>query len=502
MIPVLDDLLNDGRLARLFASDARYCALQLWILQIKSELSIENRVVYGRLLPYSHSSDRWYSSDDDNFHTFGQVQAQVIRLNLYVTSVHCADLLRQLSAGRTISAISEELKLGLSDQLKARFGATALAADELVYRPVAYLLNRDAYDLRSPSSPHGGAGAFSASITQTDKGALFRLGRDYEVALTEAVVKHLSADTGLDFGGADTARFGDLELMVFPALDDLDRSLLSVSWTDAPLALVARFNPMQVPHFSGFQFRLNIENDGQIVYSGVATAERDEKDEFECKFELTDQLRARTDSTELEIFGFPGDHCREGTLCCRWRIGYVREVHLQGHVVGHGASPVTFDWLEKATRPSMSARVKAALTINRGNPGFTNRIGGRETDPWVPANRVSHPFLRGSIRRNRRRGSSCAGARATARGGYSSWSGSGHCWPTTNNTRWSFSIPISIPPAWVWCCSVRHGRPATSFSRPSPSHPVKAKLRWANPTSPPRAGLTISWRAVRTTATY
>jgi hypothetical protein len=55
--------------------------------------------------------------------------------------------------------------------------------------------------------------------------------------------------------------------------------------------------------------------------------------------------------------------------------------------VSHGASPVKFDWLEKATRPSMSTRMKAALTINRDNPGFTNRIGGREADPWVPANR-------------------------------------------------------------------------------------------------------------------
>lgn len=31
--------------------------------------------------------------------------------------------------------------------------------------------------------------------------------------------------------------------------------------------------------------------------------------------------------------------------------------------------------------------MKAALTINRGNLGFNNRIGGREADPWVPANR-------------------------------------------------------------------------------------------------------------------
>ncbi|MEZ7911250.1 MAG: VPA1262 family protein [Propionivibrio sp.] len=386
MAPVLDDLLNDVRLARLFSKDVRHCALQLWILQIKSEQSIENRVVYGRLLPYSHSSDCWSSSNDDNFHTFGNVLAQVVRLNLYVKSVHCADLLRQLSAGRSVSAISEELKLGLSDQLKARFGATALAAAGLVYRPVAYLINRDAYGERSLSSPHGGAGAFSASITHTDKAELFRLGPDYDVALTESVVRRLNTDTGLNFGGADIARFGDLELQVFPALDDLERSLLNVSWADAPHAFVARFNPLQVPHFRGFQFRLSIENDGQVVQSGVATAVRDAEGVFECKFELSDQLRARTDSTELEIFGFD-DQSGDGTLCCRWRIGYVRELHLQGHAMGHGPSPVKFDWLEKTTRPSVSERVKVALTINRGNLGFANHIGGREADPWVPANR-------------------------------------------------------------------------------------------------------------------
>ena len=387
MAPVLDDLLNDGRLARLFSKGARHCALQLWILQVKSEQSIENRVIYGRLLPYSYSSDCWVSSDDNNFHTFGQVQAQVIRLNLYVKSVRCADLLRQLSAGRTISAISEDLKLELSDQLKTRFGATALATDDLVYRPVAYLLNRDAHDWHSPSSPHGGAGAFSASITQTEKGALFRLNQDYDVALTASVVKRLNADTGLDFGGGDAARFGDLELLVFPALDDQERRLLSVIWTDARRALVAQFNPMQVPHFSGFHFRLSVANNAQIIYSGIASAERNSDGVFECSFEVGEQLGAMTDNAELEIFGSHSDHSREGTLCCRWRIGYVREIHLQGHMVGHGGSQVKFDWLEKTTRQARSARVKAALTINRGDHGFTNRVGGREADPWVSANR-------------------------------------------------------------------------------------------------------------------
>ncbi len=201
------------------------------------------------------------------------------------------------------------------------------------------------------------------------------------------VIKHLNADTGLDFGGADITRFGDLELLVFPTLDDRERSLLSVSWVDSPRALVARLNPIQVPYFSDFQFRLSIANDGQIIYSGLATAARDEAGEFVCKFELSDQLREIADSTELEIFGFHGDHASAGLLCCRWRVGYVRELNFQGHLVSHGGGQVKFDWLEKTVRPSESARAKAALTINRGDLGFGNSIGGRKADPWVPVNR-------------------------------------------------------------------------------------------------------------------
>ncbi len=353
------------------------------------------------------------------FNSFGEeVKAQLIRLNLYAQSCHCADLLRQLSIGRTISEISKSLQLELSEPLNKRFGATALLdVNGLIYRPVAYQLNRDAYDRRSPSSPHGGSGAFSASITQTDKTTLFRLGQDYSVALTESVIKQINADTGLDFGGIDTARFGDIELLVFPALDDQERSLLDVSWADEPLTLLVRFNSQQVPYFSGFQFRLCIMNDAQVIYSGIAKSERDAEGVFECKFELSDQLRAMTDSTELEVFGFRDEHSCEGTLCCRWQINYIRAVHVQGHLLGNVSNPIKFDWLERTVPASASTRAKAALTINRDNPGFTNRIGGREMDLGFWPTAILNPFLRDSIRRSRKDGSSNAIAKKTLRDG-------------------------------------------------------------------------------------
>jgi len=249
MATTLDDLLGDGRLARLFSNQNRACALQLWVLQIKSEQSTEMRVVYGRLLPYSHSSNGWSFSDNDNHLVFGNIKAKLTRLNLYIDSIHCAELLRQLSAGQSISVINEILGIECPRKLTKQFGATTLVANNLAYRPVAYLLNRDAYDRRSLSSPHSAAGAISASITQMNKEALFLLNEEYSAALTISLVEWLNAETGLDFGGADATRFGDLELLVFPTLNDLEQNLLSVKSIDSPRALSARFAPIQVPFF-------------------------------------------------------------------------------------------------------------------------------------------------------------------------------------------------------------------------------------------------------------
>lgn len=387
MAPTLDDLLTDHRLARLFAKDSRDCALQLWVLQVKYDQLIENRVVYGRLLPYSHSSNGWSYSNNDDFQSISEVKAKVTRLNLYIKSDFCAELLRLFCEGESISEVSEVLKLALPDGFEKQFGATSLGVGNKIYRPVAYLINREAYDRGSLSSPHGAAGAFSASITQANKTTLFRLGDVYDPALTAMVVKSLNAETGLDFNGSDIARFGDLEILVFPTLNDHEQSLLNVNWEDSPRTLVVRFNSLQVSHFDGFQFRLSISNDGQVIYSGLAVAVRDEAGEFVCKFELGDQLRERTDSTELEIFGFHGDRASIGLLCCRWRVGYIRELNFQGHVLSQGGGQVKFDLLEKTVRPSESVRVKAALTINRGDHEFGNSIGGRKADPWVPVNR-------------------------------------------------------------------------------------------------------------------
>jgi hypothetical protein len=169
----------------------------------------------------------------------GEHRAQIIRLTLYIKSTHTAALLKHLSDGHTVERISKDLNLKLSLKLAGRIGTTMLSLP-LVYRPVAYLLNRDARNRNEPLSPHGGAGAFSASLIPTDKIALLRTGLDLDEALASFIVTHLDSDTGLDFGNRDLNRLGDLELLVFPTLDDSERELLSVGWKAKPSVLAVK----------------------------------------------------------------------------------------------------------------------------------------------------------------------------------------------------------------------------------------------------------------------
>ena len=382
----LDDLIQDERFRRLFAVDAGPCALQLWVLQIKFDDVTESHVVYGRLVPYKFSNDSWSAREEDDFQRTDKIQAQVLRLNLYVESRTCPDLLRRLSAGAPLAALSEELRLHLSGKLRARVGEAALPADRMIYRPAAALLNRDAYDRRTPSSPHGGAGAFSASIMRSDKEILFKVDGVYDPGLAALIVKRLKEDTGLDFGGVDAPRIGDVELMVFPAMDSADSTALDVTWTDA--AVTVRFRPVAPTHFNRFQLRLCLENNGQVLYAEITAAQRRDPDGFECAFVVGAELRAIIDTAEVEVFGFKGSDARSGALCCRWRGSYIREINLQGTMLGGAASPMKFDWLEKTVRPSMAPRVAAATTPSRGKADFGSVVGDRKRDPWVPVNRT------------------------------------------------------------------------------------------------------------------
>ena len=122
----LKDLIGDTRLARLFHDDARPCAVQLWILQIHSTETNKNRIIYGRVVPYSHSNNSWSFSNNDKFTNLEHCRAKITRLNLYIGSNLLSDFLEMLCDGVNISTISDTLGLERKNKFDEKFGTIFL----------------------------------------------------------------------------------------------------------------------------------------------------------------------------------------------------------------------------------------------------------------------------------------------------------------------------------------------------------------------------------------
>jgi hypothetical protein len=387
----LDELLGDQRLERLFSSQGRDCALQLWTLRIRRGEEIENRILHGRLLPYNHSDDTWYATDDEKLASLGDQKVELLRVNLYLKSTRTAELLRLLASGKNIEQLSSELSLKLTPSLSNRIGNTALCAP-LVFRPIAYLLNRDSRT-KGPLSPHGSAGALSASLVQSNKVMLLSDTPETNEALTKFALGQLNDDTGLRFDLDDVSRLGDVELLVFPTLDDGERELLNVDWQKDGKTLVVRLDPGQLAPYRAFRVRLGVYNNRQLVYSSLRTVAAVIPNILECSFTLSPRLRVIADEAEVEIYGV-SDEGESDELCCRWRIGYIRQVNLNIQVMGGPQKTFRFNWLENVVKsPDASQRLKEALTVNQNQTGSVSHVGGRQADPWVDANWSVESFL-------------------------------------------------------------------------------------------------------------
>ncbi|NLB11191.1 hypothetical protein GX831_01890 [bacterium] len=378
----LDHLINDPRLSRLFSESSDSCAVQLWILQNNTDENIHNRIVYGRIVPHNYSNHTWSYSKEKT-----KNKTKVTQLNLYIDSNLCNLFLTSLCEGDNLALISEKLSLNSKSEFNELYGTVSLASANLAYKPVSYLLNRDAYDLNAYSSPHGSASAFSASIVQLDKPNLLLLNSCYDAEHIDIIIKKLNSDTGLSFNKTDEPRLGDIELLVFPTLNELEQDLLLIERNKDNNDLKIQLDASQLPDFSSFQFRLNLFNDGQIIYSSIAFATHIQEKIFEYDFQIDELIDTITDASEVEVYGYTESSNNTGILCCRWGVNYIREINLNGTILTDQYQPIKLDWLEKNTSPKHYSRIQAALTPIQTCPSFDSTVGNRNNDPWVITNR-------------------------------------------------------------------------------------------------------------------
>ncbi|WP_028113030.1 VPA1262 family protein [Ferrimonas kyonanensis] len=382
----LDSILSDKRIESLF-SEKYSCALQLWLLRIEGSEFVDNRVIYGRLLPYNFDNDLWSFSDNDNFKTFGSYRAQVKKINLYVKGTKAKSVIERLCSGDTLRKINETCGLSFGqEKIGDLFGDVKLNSEELIYKPLAYLINQDARPAGTISSPHGGAGGVSSSIIQSNKKELFVVQGNYNANLTAMVIDQLNQDTGFKFEDHDLQRFGEIELMILPSINEQERSLKSARWSNDKNKFHVSLTPTQIRQYTRFQFNFRIENDGQILYSSIKRATQNNDGNYECTFETSTALHSIADSISLDIYGATNDMEDELILCDRWTSHFIRDLNFQLSMVNGSSEFNKFEWLEKTQTPQVSDRVAKVLSINNNFP-MRNNVTTRKTDSWVTINR-------------------------------------------------------------------------------------------------------------------
>ncbi|MGC2966076.1 VPA1262 family protein [Paraburkholderia aspalathi] len=384
----LNEIFSDKRLARLFDSGEASCVVEMWVLQMKSAEVVESRMVYGRILPSNFTNNAWNAQREDSFKFIdASLEAQLKRVTAFVESNRVRNLLTLLVAGKSLAEASQSAGIKLSEAA-ARFADVKLN-DAFALRPTMHLPTRDYFLFKTKRlSQASNASMDSAAITSLSKGEMFVVDGYARPELAKLVTDTLNDGTGLDFSSLDAWRLGDVELGVFPALDDAERQLVEVKTllkSDAPGVRVSIARELLPGVACDLEIELQLFNDDCAFY--VARTKVPETDQWPREVWLdvpshqagiVDALTVLVETREL---GSATSFRR-----FQWGAYLVREAGMQMHMQGD-VTRVDFDWLKIALHRSHTKRLEAAQTVSRGTHTSHNVVGGRQADPWVTANR-------------------------------------------------------------------------------------------------------------------
>ena len=380
----LTAVTTDTKLARILAGDNRECAVELWVLQLQVQDTVESRLLYGRVSPFDFSNGRWSSPAVDHFNVVRDgLFAQCARLTLYCPSNNLLGLLSAMTGGSTLADASKSAGISMSEDFERRFGALKLQLP-LAVRPSMHLPTRDYFRWATNKvSPLDSCSCDSASICSLVKSELFLVGREEDRKLASFAIDLLSADTGLEFAGLDAWRIGDLELLVLPGLTERGGALVHLNTVSCGMSVQVE-QPL-ASCANSFRVHARLLNDGAVVHSTSTVIAAGATYPVTVNLNWPSTLEAIRDAYVLEI-ETQNSHAGTNWLCYQWGALLVREIGQTMHFDG-GQALFKSDWLSKALRPSHMSRLEEAQQITRHTKGTESVIGGREADPWVTANR-------------------------------------------------------------------------------------------------------------------
>lgn len=379
----LDLISSDCRMARLFDKQyGEYCILEMWLMQLKQKEKIETRMIYAHILPFTYSNNKWSARREDHFEKIDEYEVQLLKVSLYFSVDKTKKLIEMFCQGDSIKVISNELQLEITEKFIQRFGTVPIFNPRnITIQPILHLPSSSFYKWKlTHTSLVDRYSVDNASIINLKKDHLFDVDNTYSEKLANYILEKLKDDTNIDFSKYEIPHLGNLELLVFPWLDEKARQLFYIKDSGDRKSIILHLNPHKSLLNSIFSISIKLLHDEKICCMRKWDIEIQEQKEIELEFEIPEIYLPIRDKIEIEIWNIYGDSTFPSYL---WAYPYIRHANI-GTIINEGEVTVQDDWLAEGVHNKDKQRVNKVSKIARQNTHLgVSKVGGRIADSWI-----------------------------------------------------------------------------------------------------------------------
>lgn len=376
--------LVDPRFEKLFKQEDGACALRLWFLQPQSD---EDRLsfLYGFAMPHNFKNSIWNASCR-KFKNLDGIKARVVTLSLFCSSEDLQHIVLALTQSKTLDEATALTEVTWSEGFQQQFGKAILGRN-LIVRPMTILPARvtmSGTGLKSILS----ACSTSCFISNLAKKSIFEVNGEFSSSIAEYCVKQLNKDLKLQFHKEDHQRLGELEVIVFPTLNNIQQAIFGYKNEDNKLLI-----NLELPKntsFNFFQVRLELFNHRCLIHSYLSGELETSLHEISHTVDIEEEIWDVCDKSCISIYAKTSS-CDAYSLYVTHSERYIREIHSTIEVTSFKDNLPKLDlgWVyehQKKGDVKQSLKPKVVLKGNNLNISRTARQF-REKDPWVISDR-------------------------------------------------------------------------------------------------------------------
>jgi hypothetical protein len=380
----LSKILTDPRFEKLFKRDNGACALRLWFLQSQNG---EDRLsfLYGFAMPSNFKNSKCNASNS-KFKNLDGIKARVVTLSLFCSSEDLQHIVQALAQSKTLDEAMSLTEITWSQDYQKQFGGVILGRN-LIIKPMTILPDR-LNKLDSRLSSILNVCSTSCFICNLDKKTIFEVNGKFIPSIAQYCIEQLNKDLKLQFHKDDHQRLGELELIAFPTLNNIQQSIFGYKNEDNKL----RIN-LELPKntsFNFFQVRLELFNNGCLIHSYLSGGLEIYLHEIFHTVDIDKEIWEICDKSCISIYAKTSS-CDAYYLYVTHSERYIREIHSTIEITSYKDNLPKLDlgWVyehQKKGGVKQSLKPKVALKGNNLNISRTARQF-REKDPWIISDR-------------------------------------------------------------------------------------------------------------------